>query len=272
MKTPNVCTPSTGNNATIYLALELSRRTWLVTLQSPDRDRISHYKVEGGDHSGLLQLIAKIRARSAQKLGFEPPVVSCYEAGYDGFWLHRLLIAAGITNHVFDPASITVEQRARRAKTDRIDGKQLLRTLRQHCAGEPRVVRIVRVPTREQEDVRRDTREKGRLTKEQGSHSNRVKGLLRLHGLPVGDPRRSDYLDWLAKQRDWQGNPVPPRLLAEIKRQHARLRLVVEQLAALGGAAQPGGVEPGGGRDGATAGFLLPAQVAGAGVLEHLGQ
>jgi transposase len=244
MKTPNVCTPTTGNNATIYLALELSRRTWLVTLQSPDRDRISHYKVEGGDHSGLLQLIAKIRARSAQKLGFEPPVVSCYEAGYDGFWLHRLLIAAGITNHVFDPASITVEQRARRAKTDRIDGKQLLRTLRQHCAGEPRVVRIVRVPTREQEDVRRDTREKGRLTKEQGSHSNRVKGLLRLHGIAVGDPRRSDYLDWLAKQRDWQGNPVPPRLLAEIKRQHARLRLVVEQLAALGEQPSPAALNP----------------------------
>src|ERR1700746_2009281 len=134
MKNPNGGTPTTGNNATIYLALELSRRTWLVTLQSPDRDRISHYKVEGGDHSGLLQLIAKIRARSAQKLGFEPPVVSCYEAGYDGFWLHRLLIAAGITNHVFDPASITVEQRARRAQTGRVDRQHLLRGVWRPCA------------------------------------------------------------------------------------------------------------------------------------------
>src|ERR1700758_653839 len=157
MKTPTVVTPTTGSNATIYLALELSRRTWLVTLQSPDRDRISHYKVEGSAHSGLLQLIAKIRARSAQKLGFEPPVVSCYEAGYDGFWLHRLLIAAGITNPVFDPASITVEQRGGRPKRERIEGNQLRRMWRQLCAGEPRVVRIVRVPTREQEDVRRDT-------------------------------------------------------------------------------------------------------------------
>ena len=244
MKTPNVCTPTTGNTGTIYVALELSRRTWLVTVHSPDRDRISHYKVDGGDHVGLLKLIAKIRARATQKLGFEPPVVSCYEAGYDGFWLHRLLIAAGIKNHVFDPASITVEQRGRRAKTDRIDGKQLLRTLRQHCAGEPRVVRIVRVPSREQEDVRRDTREKGRLTREQGSHSNRIKALLRLHGLAVGDPRRSDYLDWLAKQRDWQGNPVPPRLLVEIKREHARLRLVVEQLAALEVQPSPGPLSP----------------------------
>ena len=141
MKTPNVCTPTTtGNTGTIYVALELSQRTWLVTIHSPDRDRISHYKVDGGDHVGLLKLIAKVRARAAEKLGYEPPVVSCYEAGYDGFWLHRLLIAAGITNHVFDPASIMVEQRARRAKTDRIDGKQELRTLMQYCRGEPRVV------------------------------------------------------------------------------------------------------------------------------------
>lgn len=244
MKTPNVCTPTTDHNGTIYLALELSRRTWLVTVQSPDRDRISHYKIDGGDHAGLLKLIAKIRARAAQKLGFEPSVVSCYEAGYDGFWLHRLLIAAGITNYVFDPASITVEQRARRAKTDRIDGKQLLWTLRHYCGGDRRAVRIVRVPSPEQEDVRRDTREKERLTKEQGSHSNRVKGLLRLHGIAVGDPRRSDYLDWLAKQRDWQGKPVPPRLLAEIKREHARLRLVVEQLAALGEQPSPAALSP----------------------------
>jgi transposase len=233
MKTPNVCAPTTGNTGTIYVALELSRRTWLVTIDSPDRDRISHYKVDGGDHVGLLKLIAKVRARAAEKLGYEPPVVSCYEAGYDGFWLHRLLTAAGIKNHVFDPASIMVEQRARRAKTDRIDGKQQLRTVMQHCRGEPRVVRIVRVPSPEQEDVRRDTREQGRLKKEQGAHTTRIKALLRLPGMPVGDPRRHDYLDWLAKQRDWQGKPVPARLLAEITREHARLRLVIEQLAAL---------------------------------------
>lgn len=244
MKTPNVCTPTTGNTGTIYVALELSRRTWLVTAHSPDHDRISHYKLEGGDHAGLLKLIAKVRARAADKLGYEPPVVSCYEAGYDGFWLHRLLIAAGIKNHVFDPASIRVEQRARRAKTDRIDGEQLLRTLRQYCGGDRHAVRIVQVPSREQEDVRRDSREQERLGKEQTSHSNRIRALLRLHGMPTGDPRRSDYLDWLAKQRDWQGNPVPPRLLAEIKREHVRLRLVVEQLAAVGEQPSPAKLNP----------------------------
>ena len=123
-----------------------------------------------------------------------PKVVTCYEAGYDGFWLHRLLMAAGITNLVFDPASIAVEQRSRRAKTDRIDGEFLLRTLMAHLRGEPRVVRIVRVPSLEQEDVRRASRERDRLVKEQTGHTNRIKALLRLMGMTVSNPRRSDWL------------------------------------------------------------------------------
>src|ERR1700676_5391164 len=101
--------------------------------------------------------------RATRAVGTVPGVVSCYEAGYDGFWLHRLLTAAGITSHVFDPASIAVEQRARRAKTDRIDGEQLLRTLMAYCRGEPRGVRIVRGASVEQEDVRRDTRDRDLL-------------------------------------------------------------------------------------------------------------
>jgi transposase len=153
MKTSNVCTPINANNGTIFVALELSQRTWLVTMYSPDRDRNSRYKIAGGDHAGLLALIERVRARATQALGLRPAVVSCYEAGYDGFWLHRLLTAAGITNYVFDPASIAVEQRGRRAKTDRIDGEKLLGTLMAHCRGLPRVVRIVRVPSREQEDA-----------------------------------------------------------------------------------------------------------------------
>ena len=233
MHTSNACTPINGNNGTIFVALELSQSTWLVTMQGPDRDRISRHKLTGGDHVALLALIERVRGRAARVLGDQPPVVSCYEAGYDGFWLHRLLTAAGITNHVFDPASIAVEQRARRAKSDRIDGEKLLQTLRAHCRGEPRVVRIVRVPSCEQEDARRDTREEGRLTVEQGGHINRIKALLRLLGMAVGNPRRRDWLGWLATQRDWQGQPVAPRLLAEITREHERLMLIGEQLAAL---------------------------------------
>ena len=233
MKTSNVRAPINAHNGTIFVALELSRRTWLVTMNSPDRDRNSHYKVTGGDHGGLLALIERIRARAARALGFTPAVVSCYEAGYDGFWLHRVLTAAGITNYVFDPASIAVEQRGRRAKTDRIDNEQQLRTLMSHCRGDPRVVRIVRVPSRDQEDARRATREEDRLTAEQGAHINRMKALLRLLGIAVGNPRRSDWLRWVAEQRDWQGEAVPPYMLAELEREHARLMLVREQLAAL---------------------------------------
>jgi transposase len=233
MQAPTVDTPTTAYCGTIFVAIELSQKSWLVTLHSPDRDRISRHKLEGGDHAGLLALIEKTRSRAEQQLGAPLRVASCYEAGYDGFWLHRLLLAAGIMNFVFDAASIPVEQRGRRAKTDRIDGELLLRTLMAHLRGEPRVVRIVRVPSVEQEDARRASRERERLVKEQTAHTNRIKALLRLQGMAVGYPRRRDWLNWLAKQRDWQGQPVSPHLLTEVTREHARLMLVREQLAAL---------------------------------------
>jgi len=226
-------TPTVGHYGTIFVAIELSQRSWLVTMHCPDRDKISRHKLEGGDHAGLLALIARLRERAAGAQGVAPAVVSCYEAGYDGFWLHRLLMAAGITNYVFDPASIAVDQRARRVKTDRIDGEKMLRTLMAYLRGEPRVVRIVRVPAPEQEDARRDTRERDRLTKEQTAHTTRIKALLRLLGMAVGNPRRRDWLTWLAAQRDWQGQAVAPRMLSEIEREHARLMLVREQLDAL---------------------------------------
>jgi transposase len=173
-----------------------------------------------------------------------PAVVSCYEAGYDGFWLHRRLLAAGITNYVFDPASIAVDQRARRVKTDRIDGEKMLRTLMAYLRGDPRVVRIVRVPTPEQEDARRDTRQHYRLIKEQTAHINRIKALLRLQGIAVGNPRQHEWLSWLATQRDWQGHAVAPRILAEIEHEHARLMLVRNQLEALAQPPVPANLTP----------------------------
>jgi transposase len=233
MQASNIGRPISNSISTIYVAIELSQKSWLVTLHCPDKDKISRHRLEGGDHAGLLALIDRMRDRAVRALEAAPAVVSCYEAGYDGFWLHRRLLAAGITNHVFDPASIAVDQRARRVKTDRIDGEKMLRTLMAYLRGDPRVVRIVRVPTREQEDARRDTREHHRLTKEQTAHINRIKGLLRLHGIAVENPRKRDWLNWLAAQRDWEGQPVPPRILAEIEHEHARLMLVRSQLEAL---------------------------------------
>jgi transposase len=233
MQATTVSTPIADRISTIFVAIELSQKTWLVTAHSPDKDKISRHKLEGGDHAGLLALINRVRDRAARTLGAVPAVASCYEAGYDGFWLHRLLMVAGITNYVFDPSSIAVDQRARRVKTDRIDGERMLRTLMAYLRGEPRVVRIVQVPTPEQEDARRCTRERHRLIKEQTAHTNRIKALLRLHGFAVGNPRRRDWLTGLATQRDWQGQAVPPRILTEIEHEHARLMLLRKQLDAL---------------------------------------
>ncbi len=233
MQASTVDTPTAGHCGTIFIAIELSQKSWLVTLHSPDKDKISHHKLEGGDHAELLALIGRVRDRAARALGAVPAVVSCYEAGYDGFWLHRLLQAAGIANYVFDPASIAVDQRARRVKTDRIDGERMLRTLMAYLRGEPRVVRIVRVPSAEQEDARRASRERDRLVKEQTAHTTRIKALLRLLGMAVGNPRRRNWLSWLAAQRDWQGQAVPPRTMTELTHEHARLLLVRERLNAL---------------------------------------
>ena len=244
MQASTITTPTAGHCGTIFVTVELSQRSWLVTMHCPDKDKISRHKLEGGDHAGLLALIDRMRDRAGRVLGVVPAVVSCYEAGYDGFWLHRLLLAAGITNYVFDPASIAVDQRARRAKTDRIDGEMLLRTLMAYLRGEPRVVRIVRVPAVEQEDARRASRERDRLTKEQTAHTNRIKALLRLLGMAVGNPRRRDWLTWLAAQRDWQGQAVPPRILTEIEREHARLMLVRKQLDALTQTPAPADLTP----------------------------
>jgi transposase len=233
MQALTIDTPTTDHCGTIFVTIELSQRKWLVTMHCPDKDKISRHRLEGGDHAGLLALITRMRERVTRGLGASPSVVSCYEAGYDGFWLHRLLVATGITNYVFDPSSIAVDQRARRAKTDRIDGEAMLRTLMAYRRGEPRVVRIVRVPAPEQEDARRASRERDRLTREQTAHTNRIKALLRLLGMAVGNPRRRDWLSWLAVQRDWQGQAVPPRMLHAIEHEHARLMLVREQLDAL---------------------------------------
>src|SRR6202162_1421309 len=210
MQAPTATTPITDHINTIFVAIELSQKTWLVTMHSPDKDKISRHKVQGGDHPGLLALIDRVRDRAARTLGAVPAVVSCYEAGYDGFWLHRLLLAAGITNYVFDPSSIAVDQRARRVKTDRIDGERMLRTLMAYLRGEPRVVRIVRGQGVERENPRRASRERGRLTKEQTAHTTRIKALLRLLGMAVGNPRRRDWLTWLGEQRGWAGQAVAP--------------------------------------------------------------
>src|SRR5258708_36077124 len=108
MQGSNVCTPTVGHVGTIFVAIELSQKSWLMTIHSPDRDRMSRHKLTGADHAGLLSLLEGIRTRASHKLGSAPAIVSCYEVRYDAFVLQRLLTAAGLRRHVFDPASIAV--------------------------------------------------------------------------------------------------------------------------------------------------------------------
>jgi transposase len=159
--------------------------------------------------------------------------MSCYEAGYDGFWLHRLLRERGIENHVLDPASLLVDRRARRAKTDRLDAAGLLRTLMALARGERQVCRVVRVPSPEEEDVRRQQRERERLVNEKVQHIGRIKGLLMTQGIRSFQPARRDWRERLQGLRTAEGRALPSCLAAEVERECRRLWLVIEMLATL---------------------------------------
>ncbi|MGH8532339.1 MAG: hypothetical protein ACREV1_06295 [Gammaproteobacteria bacterium] len=157
----------------LYMALELSHKTWRLVF-SDGQGKERHVSIEA---RSLVRLGEEIRAAKA-KFGLpeEAQVRSCYEAGRDGFWLHRYLLSSGIENVVLESASIEVDRRARRAKTDRLDGGKLLRQLvRHHRDGE--FLRVVRVPSVEHEDGRRLHRELERLKKERTGHRNRLQGL-----------------------------------------------------------------------------------------------
>ena len=112
-----------------FVAIELSKSSWVVGFQTPLPTQTSRYQVKACHTPALLELIQRVRARIARELGRPVEVISCFEAGYDGFWLHRVLKAHGIRNHVLDPASLQVNRRARRPKTDRIDADRMVRAL-----------------------------------------------------------------------------------------------------------------------------------------------
>ena len=228
---PSPAAPATDPQpATLFVALELSKAEWLVGLHSPMADKVSRHTIAGGDAPALLTLIGAARRRAEASLGGTVRVVTCYEAGYDGFWLHRLLVAHGIANQVIDPASLLVNRRARRRKTDRIDLAGLLRTLMAWHRGEPQVCSMVRVPSPEEEDRRRRGRERERLVKERVQHLGRVKGLLMTQGVRDFQPARRGWRDRLEALRTGDGRPLPDCLKAEIARECRRLALVDEML------------------------------------------
>lgn len=216
-----------------FVAIELSKKNWLVAVLTPLADKVSLHTLPAGDGPALLGLLERVRRRAAAGIGRPVEIVSCYEAGYDGFWLHRLLEGHGIGNHVFDPASLLVNRRARRSKTDRIDVQGLLRALMAHLRGEPRVVSVVRVPSVAVEDARRLHRERHRLVKERTQHVNRIKALCALHGIHDYEPLRRDRRERLAELRTGDCCALPPRLVAEIGRELHRLELVMTMIGTL---------------------------------------
>jgi transposase len=177
-----------------------------------------------GDLPALLREIADAQVRFC--LAADTPVRSCYEAGRDGFWLHRWLTAQGITNQVVDASSIEVPRRARRAKTDRLDVVKLLSLLQRAAAGEVKVWSVVHVPSVEAEDARHLVREIETVHTTWTAQRNRMQGLLAAHGIRVPLTRR--FLETLATVRTGDGRPVPDGLRARLEREWAYY-LVLEQ-------------------------------------------
>ena len=199
--------------ATVYVALELSTKEWLLTMSvAPDAKRY-RVRVGPGDGEAVQRGVAAAKARFG--LPADAPVRSCYEAGRDGFWPHRLLTLLGVVNLVVDSSSIEVSRRARRAKTDRLDGTKLLRMLLRYWGGERDLWQVVHVPPREAEDARHASRGLTTLQAERTRYRNRIQSLLALHGV-----RRmrldGDFPARLATARDWAGAPVPAGVQARV--------------------------------------------------------
>ena len=215
--------------ASLYMSLELGERRWGLAFGRELGSSIRHRTIASGDLVSLGREIE--RARRALGLRGAVGIVSCYEAGRDGFWLHRYLESEGISNQVVDSSSLRVSRRRRRAKTDRLDAGELLRHLMRWYAGEDRVWSVVRVPTVAQEDRRQLSRELETLKQERTRHYNRMRSLLKLHGVALGGRRQ--FLERALAARQWDGQSLPADLLQRVQREHRRLELVQEQILEL---------------------------------------
>jgi transposase len=225
-------TPVAAEYATVHVVFELSKAKWKLGVMLPSSQKMSCYTIDGGDLAALSGRLAAARAK-AERSGKPVRILSCYEAGLDAHWLHRWLIDQGVISHEVDPSSIEVSRRARRAKTDRIDLEKLMRTFLAYLRGEPRVCSMLHVPTVEDEDRKRRTRERDRLKKERTAHTNRIKGLLHGQGIRDAMPLKPGFIAGLEKVRSGDGRELPPRLKEEIVSEHERLCLVDKQLRAL---------------------------------------
>lgn len=213
----------------LFVALELSNETWKLALTTGPGGSLRRREVAARDIPALRQEIAT--AKRKLRLAAQAPVKSCYEAGRDGFWLHRCLAAEGVDNVVIDSSSIEVQRRSRRAKSDGLDVEKLLSLLLRHAAGEPRVFSVVQVPTPEQEDARQLHRELQTLKQEGTEHVNRIKGLLASLGLSLEIDKH--FPKRLSALRQWDGRTAAAGLQQRLLREFERLQVVNRQVREL---------------------------------------
>ena len=218
-----------GNETTrtLYMAFELGKTSWLLAFFDGRKKR--QIQIAARD----LKAVHKQIAITIEKLNLpeDTLIASCYEAGRDGFWLHRVLVKKGIYNIVVDSSSIEVNRKARRSKTDQLDADSLVRMLYRYVNGEEKVWSVLRIPNPKIEGERRIHRELGRLKKERGAHTTRIKTLLFGQGIVVNTITIAP--DWLETLRTGDGRVLEKQLVREITRELARLQLVREQIQEL---------------------------------------
>src|SRR5271163_3686678 len=219
------------HDSTLVVAMELSGKSWQLGAVVPGVSRRPKRGLKVGDMDELLRVLERWKAEAAKAGRTIARVVVAYEAGRDGFWIARHLIERGIEVQVMQPASIPVERKGRRAKTDRIDLDMLLRTLLAWLRGEPRVCAMVRVPSEEEEDARRPGRERHKLTRERVSIENQIQSLLWLHGIYGFRARLKKAKEKLEALRMRSGASLPRETMAQLRRLMIRQRLLSEQLA-----------------------------------------
>ena len=227
--TDGTLSQDSGTKNALYMAIELSSSVWLLAFSDGTTRKPRRKRIDACDVDALEREIAS--AKSKLGLADTCDVVSCYEAGRDGFWLHRALTDRGITNVVVDASSILVDRRQRRAKTDGLDVESLLHMLIRFHLGDRNVWRTVHVPSAEDEDARRLTRERERLKKEVTQLRNRIFGLLATQGLKVEPDRLKAFLERSPHSRD--GRPMGNALVGELSRMLERLDVLLNQLKAI---------------------------------------
>jgi transposase len=219
----------TASDPALCIAFELGEGRWKLTMAGDPAGPVVRRSIPARDTGRLLEAIGS----GARRLGLESkPVASCYEAGRDGFWLHRFLTAHGIENLVVDSASIEVNRRKRRAKSDRLDGEALLDLLHRHRAGgRKRAWSVVRVPSVEEEDARHLHRELATAKRDRTRVTNRMKGLLANQGISFAGKRGAPRA-WEAL-RTADGRGLPPGFRARLSRDQAQVDFLTTRIREL---------------------------------------